>query len=269
MKLSVSNLAIPADAGAAGWEALAAAGVQGVEVAPTRLAPWDALDTAMLRGHRRELEAHGLTISSLQAIFFGVDGLSLLGQPEAFAAMQAQIARMGQIAAVLGAEVAVFGAPRQRARGTMPPEEAFALGTERFARLAATAAAEGLVIGLEPVPATYGNDFLPGWRDVLAMVQAVDHPALRVHLDTSCVMLGGDDIAEAVRGAAPWLAHYHAAEPKLGPFAVPQAAHGAAAAALMAEAYSGWVAIEMLEQPAEPLAALLEAVQFVRRTYRV
>ncbi len=267
MKLSVSNLAFTPTAAGDEWERLAAAGVSGVEVAPTRLGPWAELDAARLRAFRTELEGRGLRASSLQAIFFGVDGLALLGSVEAFHAMEVQIARVARIAAELGAEVAVFGAPRQRARGTLPSEDAFALGADRLSRLAHLAGEEGLVIGLEPVPADYGNDFLPGWRDVLAMVQAVDHAGLRVHLDTSCVALGGDDIAEAVKACAPWLAHYHAAEPKLGPFAAPAAPHAAAAAALAAVGYPGWVAIEMLEQPAHPLAALLDAVRYVRGTY--
>lgn len=267
MRLSVSNLAFSPTAEGDEWERLVAAGVTGVEVAPTRLGPWDELQAGRLRAFRAELEGRGLSISSLQAIFFGVDGLALLGSAEAFHAMEAQIARVARIAAELKAGVAVFGAPRQRARGNLPPEGAFALGIERLSRLARVAWAEGLVVGLEPVPADYGNDFLPGWRDVLAMVQAVDHPGLRVHLDTSCVALGGDDIAEAIQVCAPWLAHYHAAEAKLGPFAAPAAPHAQAAAALAAVGYPGWVAIEMLEQPANPLDALLDAVRYVRGTY--
>lgn len=269
MRLSVSNLAIPASAGPEAWAALAAAGVAGVEVAPTRWAPWAELDSQHLAARRASLAAEGLAVSSLQAIFYGIEGLSLLGPAEAFAAMRQQVAVLGRMAAGLGAGVAVFGAPRQRSRGGLSPEAAFALGADRLGILAETAWAEGLIIGLEPVPADYGNDFLPSWQEVLAMVRAVDHPGLRVHLDTACVALGGGDIAEAVRACAPWLAHFHAAEPKLAGFAAPVAPHAAAAAALHDAGYGGWIAIEMLEQPQAPLHALAEAVRFVRDAYAV
>lgn len=269
MRLSVSNLAIPAAAGRPEWRALAEAGVQGVEVAPTRWAPWADLDAPCLARHRAEIEAEGLRVSSLQAIFFGVDGLSLLGPREAFELMLSHTARLGAVGAALGAGVAVFGAPRQRARGGLSPKDAVALGTERLHALAATAWKEGVCIGLEPVPADYGNDFLPSWQEVLAMVQAIGHPGLRVHLDVSCVTLGGGGIAEAVRVCAPFLVHYHAAEPKLAAFSSPVAPHAAASEALALSGYQGWVAIEMLEQADAPMSALLEAVAFVRRRYAV
>lgn len=261
MRLAVSNLALPGSAGPAEWRALAAAGVRGIEVAPTRLAPWEELTPARLAAFREELAGAGLAIPAIQAIFYGVEGLSLLGPAPAFAALRGQLARAAGIGAAMGAGVAVFGAPRQRARGGLGAEQAFSLGAERFRLLAETAFAEGVRIGLEPVPAAYGNDFLASWQEVLAMVRAVDHPGLAVHLDTACVMLGGGDIAEAVRQSAPWLAHVHAAEPQLGPFEAPVAPHAEALAALRAADYGGWVAIEMLEAGEAPLAAVLRAVR--------
>ncbi len=208
----------------------------------------------------------GLAVPVLQAIFHGLEGLALLGPAPAFAALRAQLARAAGIGAALGAGVLVFGAPRQRARGGLGEEEAFPLGAERLRLLAETAFAEGLRIGLEPVPEVYGNDFLVSWQEVLAMVRAVEHPGLAVHLDTACVMLGGGDIAEAARESAPWLAHVHAAEPRLGPFEAPVAPHAAALAALRAAGYGGWVAIEMLEAGEAPMQAVLRAVACLRRT---
>ncbi len=238
-----------------------------MEVAPTRIAPWAELDAVRLAAHRDELAAMGLAIPSLQALLFGAEGVALLGDADSFARLVAHLRRVARVGAALGAKVGVFGSPRQRGRGAMPADDAFDLGVERL-RSAAEAAWEegGLALALEPVPAAYGGDFLPGWRDCLAMVRAVDHPGLRLHLDTGCVALGGDSIAEAVRAGADVLAHFHAAEPKLAAFADPLPSHGEAALALRAARYGGWVAIEML-QAAQPEAAAERAVGFVRRTY--
>ena len=123
------------------------------------------------------------------------------------------------------------------------------------------------MLGLEPVPPAYGGDFLTPWQECLAMVRAVDHPGLRLHLDTGCVLLGGGAIAEAVRAGAPWLAHFHAAEPQLGFFGAPVADHVAAAEALIGAGYTGWVSIEMREA-AEWAADLPRALAWVQETYR-
>ena len=79
------------------------------------------------------------------------------------------------------------------------------------------------------------------------MVRAVNHPNLRVHLDTGCVTLAGDSIKEAAHDTNP--VHFHASQPDLGDFSVPLSAHWDAAEALKATDYQGWVSIEMREQP--------------------
>lgn len=268
MRLALSNLAFPHERRADLLPRLAAAGLEGVEVAPTRLAPLAELDAARLAAYRDEMRAMGLATPSLQALLFGAEGVALLGDAESFARLVAHLRLVARVGAALGATVGVFGSPRQRARGNMPAADAFALGAERL-RAAAGAVWEegGLALALEPVPAAYGGDFLPGWRDCLAMVRAVDHPGLRLHLDTGCVGLGGDDIAEAVREGAGALGHFHAAEPKLVPFADPLPSHAEAARALREAGYGGWVAIEMLQAAEAPEEASAQAVAFARRTY--
>ncbi len=263
-RIALSNLAFPAAEAPRLLAALAAEGLAGVEVAPTRLGPWEAMTPAAVAAHRAELAALGLAVPSLQAILFGAEGVALLGDAAAFDRLLDHLRRVAAIGAGFGAGIAVFGSPRQRSRGALPAAEAFALGAERLRRAAELCIAEGgPALGLEPVPAAYGGDFLETAAEVLAMVRAVDHPGLRVHLDTGCVLLGGGEIGAAVRAAAPWLAHFHAAEPQLGPFAAPVADHAGAAAALAETGYAGWVSIEMREAPdwAEAVPAAFRTVR--------
>ncbi len=268
MRLALSNLAYPAVTAEGLLPRLAAMGLTGIEVAPTRLAPWDALSDGALRGHRGMLAGMGLCVSSLQAILFGAEGVALLGEAASFERLVSHLARVAEVGAVLGASVAVLGAPRQRARGALAAEEAFRLGAERLRRAAETMqAGGGPVLGLEPVPAAYGGDFLETWQEALAMVRAVDHPWLRLHLDTACVHLGGGDIAEAVAAGIDELAHFHLAEPKLVPFDAPRADHAGAAAALTRVGYGGWLSIEMMERAEDPEGAAVEAVTFALAIY--
>lgn len=265
--IALSNLAFPQDAPPAFLTGLARAGLAGIEVAPTRLGSWDSLTPAVVRGHRDALEGHGLRVPSLQALLFGAEGVALLGDAHAFDRMLDHLRRVAGIAAELGARVGVFGSPRQRSRGSLSPDAAFDLGTDRLRLLAEACWAEGgFVLGLEPVPAAYKGDFLTTAAEALAMVRAVDHPGLRLHLDTGCVLLGGGEIGPAVREGAPWLAHFHAAEPNLAPFAAPVADHAGAAVALRDCAYSGWISIEML-QAEDWMQAVPQAIAQVSRFY--
>ncbi len=266
MRLSVSNLALPENSDEY-WRSSRDAGVEGIEVAPTRIAAWDQLSGKRLEAYRSMLAYNGLVVSSLQAIFYGVPDIALLQDKAAFDRMHDHLRVVAEIGASLGAGVVVFGAPKQRSRGEMSAADAFRLGAERLAILAETMGKSGLAIGLEPVPSTYNGDFLPTWQEVDAMVRHVDHPALRVHLDTGCVLLGDGDIAEAITSTRDLLVHFHIAEPMLTGFDAPQADHAKAAMQLDEIAYLGWLAIEMLEQKPDPFAALEKAVEFAMSKY--
>ena len=269
MRLSVSNLAWPSDSEDRAFALLATLGARGVEVAPTRLANWDEITTAKLSAYRRRIEDAGLVVSSLQALLFGTSGLTLLGDRPSYDALLDHMRRVTEIAAALGAGSMVFGSPRNRLRGDMPPADAWALGRDRWREIGAVAASGGTAVVIEPVPPYYGGDFLTQWGDVLAMVREVDHPGIRVHLDTGCVNLGGDRIEEAIAASAPWLGHFHAAQPDLANFAKPAVNHADAGAALHAVGYNGWVAIEMREQSLDPLGAMATAIRAVQAMYRI
>lgn len=267
MRLAVSNLAFGPDLRAEAYDRLAAAGADGVEVALTRIASWEALTPAACRAEAVALSAAGLQASSLQAIYFGKPEAQLLGDDAGFDIMLEHTRTVAEFGEALGARVAVFGAPKNRSAGQRPLDEALALGEARFRSLGEAVRPYGLTLGIEPVPAYYGGDFLPSAEEVTAMVRRVDHPNIRLHLDTGCVMLGGGDIAEAVRAGGDVLAHMHAAEPDLAGFHAPASPHAEAARALRDAAYDGWIAIEMRESPEAPLEAVETAVRYVRGAY--
>lgn len=269
IRLSVSNLAWPAEQEDAAFKRLAALGVTGVEVAPTRLAPWPDLTEARLTDYRHRIEASGLSVSSLQAILFGRGDVHLLGDAAAFERLCGHLRQVAAIASTLGAGVLVFGSPRNRLRGEMAADEAWNLARRRFAVLGEICAASGVVLGIEPVPAFYGGDFLTSWTDVLRMVREVKNPGVRVHLDTGCVHLGGDDIAEAIAASEPVLAHFHAAQPDLGDFTDPLANHTKASQALRDAGYDRWIAIEMREQSGDPMHAIEIAIGTVTSIYGI
>lgn len=269
IRLGVSNLAWPARAEARALALLAGSGVLGVEVAPTRIAPWDEITPRRLASFGQACTRAGLSVSSLQAIFYGRPDALLLGDEEGFEVMCEHVRHVAAIAHGLGAGVAVFGAPKNRLRGDLEPADAMEIGAERLHRLGDIAAEGNLVLAMEPVPPVYGADFLNHADEVVRIVRMTRHPFVCAHLDTACVSLSGDDVAEAIREASPMLAHYHMAEPQLGPFDAPVCDHARAGAALREVGYAGWVVIEMREVEGrdDGLDAIATAVGYARTHY--
>jgi sugar phosphate isomerase/epimerase len=267
IRLGVSNLAWSAGHEAAALDVLAAHGAHGVEVAPTRLAPWPDLRPAVLAAFRTACERRGLAVASLQAIFYGVPEAALLGDAAGFAAMGEQVRRVGGVAAALGAAVAVFGAPRSRLRGALDAAAAMDRAVERLSALGDIAAADGLCLGMEAVPPYYGCDFLVHPAEVVALVERCGHPNIRAHVDSACATLAGCSPADAVRMSDP--VHYHIAEPDLVPLRTPRCDHRGAGAALATVGYAGWAVIEMREDSLDDLAAIRDSLAFAREVYPV
>ena len=153
----------------------------------------------------------------------------------------------------------------------VPEADAEGLAAARLRILGDIAQAAGLTIALEPVPACYGADFLLCAADVRRLVRQCGHPAIRTHLDSACALLAGDGLADEIAATGSGggsLAHYHIAEPDLGPFDAPSCPHAAAGDALRRAGYAGWLVIEMREQPGG-LASLETAVRLAWRAYGV
>lgn len=266
MRLGVSNLAWTAADEDAALATLARFNVSGLEVAPTRIAPWADLNDETLGAFRTRMADHGLTISSMQAITFGLNDLALFGDDASVDRLIAHMAVVARIGAALGAGVAVFGAPKIRDRGELDEASADELALERFHRIADAMAGSGVALGLEPVPPAYGNNFKTDPAAVQAFVKRVARPEIVLHLDTGCAKLGDADIAQAVREAAGDIRHFHIAEPHLAGFEEPKSDHAAAAAALQEVGYDRWTVIEMLPGDA-PLQRLETALTKVREIY--
>jgi len=267
MKLSVSNLAWLPEAEDEARRGLVRFGATGVEVAPTRLGAWDELSDERLKSYRRGCSAMGLSVSSLQAIFFGKPEAQLLGDEPSFEHMREHFKRIVAIGHTLGAGPVVFGAPKSRLRLGRAPAEAFELASVRLSLMADLARDGDLTIAVEPVPTAYGGEFLNSFSEVQALVEAVAHPNLRPHLDVACVALGGDDIVKAVHTAASTLAHFHISETDLAGFESASVEHGRAAAALRAADYRGWVCIEKLPGAGSGLPELEAALAFAANVY--
>ncbi len=263
----MSNLAWGAEDHPQALALLTRLGVDGIEVAPTKIAPWADLSPQRLKSYRSDIEAAGLRVSSLQAIFYGVRGAALLSDPAAFQIMTDHMRQLAEVCAILGAKVAVYGAPNTRLSGDLTPDAAWALATQRLGELGDIAESCGVTIGIEPVPHAYGGKFLTSAFDVIKMVREVSHPSVRLHLDTGCVLLAGDAIDEAIRDGSAWLSHFHIAEPQLGDFSMPRAKHVEAARALRECGYAQWIAIEMRAQPIAAIEALSTAVEYAMATY--
>jgi sugar phosphate isomerase/epimerase len=270
IRLAISNLAWPVEADAAVAGVLKRCGGGGVELAPTKVwpKPLEVSETAA-REYRGWWEQHGLRVVALQAILFGRPDLTLFESDEKRAETQAYLAGMCRLAGWLGAEVLVFGSPKNRLIGAMPPAVTGSVAGEFFRRVGEAAAKCGTAVCIEPNPVEYGCDFITCSAEGVRLVERVNHPGFGLHLDAGGMTLSNDP-SELLTRQGRMLRHFHISEPHLQPIGRARVDHAGLAAALRAGGYERWVSIEMKPVPdMAPEEAVESAVRLAQELYQL
>lgn len=271
MRLSISNIAWDPAEDAAVASLLQRAGVDAIDVAPTKYFPQPGQASAHdIAAVRHWWAQRGIAIIGMQALMFGTEGLNLFGAPAVQQAMLAHLSEVCRIGAGLGAGRLVFGSPRNRDRAGLDDEAALAIAIPFFRRLGDIALQHGVCICLEPNPGRYGANFMTGAADTMRVVAQVGHPAIRMQFDTGALAIDGADPMAVLALCAPYVGHIHASEPDLVALGDGATDHAAMAAAIERYLAGYPVTIEMLASKTEPHAAAIEralavAVQHYRR----
>jgi sugar phosphate isomerase/epimerase len=114
------------------------------------------------------------------------------------------------------------------------------------------------------------TDFINSAFDALAIVEAVDHPGLRMQLDAKALFANREASAEPFRAAAPHLVHFHANEPDLGVLGTSGAIdHEALGGFLRDIGYQEFVSIEQrMLNAADPLADVALSAGVLKAYYQ-
>ena len=269
MELAISNIAWEPGEDEAVGDVLAAAGVCAVEVAPTKI--WSDPSTVpggeALR-YRAEWESRGFRLVAMQALLFGHPEMTIFENDERRGATHDYLLRIMELAARLGVRPLVFGAPKNRLVGSLRKADAMAIGAAFFRRVGEAAVQLGVQMCIEPNPSQYGCDFVRTVAEGVELVQAVDSPGFRLHVDGSALILNGEDIEASLDQGFGCMSHFHVSDPYLALPGSHEAQHERMAARLRTLGYPGIVSIEMRAgQMTENVQGVRKAVEFASRIY--
>jgi D-psicose/D-tagatose/L-ribulose 3-epimerase len=248
-RLSISNIAWPNEEDVAIALLLAQRGIAGIEVAPTKIwpAPLETTDR-QVDDYRAWWESRGIRIVAAQALLFGRPDLKLFEGAAVRAQTLEYIRGIARICARLGAGALVFGSPRNRIVGPMDRDAAWRIAVDSFGALGEACASIGTTLVVEANPTQYSADFITRAAEAIALVREVDHPGFRLHLDSACMALVGDDVEATVGAGAAYLRHVHISEPNLAPLTAGSSHQSQLAAKLRQVAYPHFCSLE-IRQP--------------------
>ena len=266
MRLAVSNIAWGAEDEEAVLVELRRGGVEGIEIAPTRLWPeWAGATAASGAEVRRALGERGFVCAALQAVFFGLPQHTLFGSAESRRGFVDHLLFVAELAHALGAGAVVLGSPQNRRAGDLPREAAWAAAVDTFRRVAPDYAGAGVTLCVEPNPPEYGCDFITTTAEAVALARDVAAEGFAINLDAGTILLTTRDAGEA-RAARGHVGHVHVSEPYLERVAAADALHRDLGRALDESGYTGWRSIEMRRQE-DAVEAVAVAIGAARAAY--
>lgn len=270
--LAVSSIAWTNEEESVVAEKLQELGVEHVELAPTKY--WEDPTKATPEQVKERVDwwkGYGINIVAFQSMLFARPGLKLFESAGNRAECLQYLQEFIVLAGRMGAKRMVFGSPKNRQRGDMSHEDAFAIASDFFTEIAKTAEENDVVFCLEPNARQYNCDFITNAQEGAELVRAVGRSGFGLHLDAACMALAGDDIAASIRQNIDILEHFHVSAPMLDRVHSRDDMKYKQIANLLHEVgYDKVISIEMRPGEAgENLSRVEAAVLFVQSTFAI
>jgi sugar phosphate isomerase/epimerase len=270
MKFAVSNIGLRPHDHLNDLAAVAAMGFEGLEVALSRVWPgdWNNPKATDIEAYRRCVEASGLCIVGLHSLFWERPDLTLFGDAETVERTTDFLVRLSAVCRDLGGKTLIYGSQTARTRGERSIEQANAEAVDFFSELSHRIEDHGTCFCIEPLE-TAVADYIHSVLDSLAIVKAVDHPALRVQIDAKAMALANEVRPETFEAVRDYLVHVHANEPGFDILGTSgRVNHAQIGAMLNAIGYDGYVSIEQrMMDEADPLAGIRISANHLKEGY--
>jgi sugar phosphate isomerase/epimerase len=259
MRIAISNIAWDINEDGAMARLLTQYLINAIDIAPGKYFPEPAEATARQVDQVRAWWAdQGIELTGMQALLFGTQGLNLFGSTAVQQRMLDHLAAICRIGGRLGATRLVFGSPKNRDRSSLTDAETLTMAVSFFRQLGDIAASEGVQVCLEPNPTCYGANFMTSSLETAQVVQAVDHPAIRMQFDSGALTLNGEDPFQVLCESSQLIGHVHLSEPNLLPLGDGSTNHQTMAQALQQYLPNALVSIEMVATKEEPHGLSIE-----------
>jgi sugar phosphate isomerase/epimerase len=244
---------------------VAGLGYQGLELAPFTLAPRITdVSAQQRRDLRAQADIHGVTLIGLHWLLAKTTGLQLTAaDPAVRQATADYLVELARCCRDLGGSLLVFGSPAQRripAGASRDQAVDYAVDTFRKAKGGIEEA--GVTLCLEPLSPPEA-DFINTCAEAVEILDRVDSPSFRLHLDVKAMATEDQPATELIRRHAARMGHFHANDPNRRGPGFGSTAFVPIFQALRDSGYKGWVSVEVFDYSPDPETIARESLRYM------
>ena len=241
MNLCLSNLAWDQPREDEIFNYMKCLGIQGVEIAPTKLFgddPYNNIsDAVMYSGLLRK--KYSVSIASMQSIWYGRKE-NIFGSPAERERLLIHTKKAIDFSAAIGCHNLVFGCPKNRIMSDLSQKSE---SYDFFSDIGKYAAEAGTFVSVEPNPEIYGTNFLNTSIEAIEFCRQIDSKGVKVNLDFGTIIINREQ-PEVFQDNLDVVGHVHISEAYLKPL-VRRSGHLRLRGILHDGGYQGFISVEM------------------------
>ncbi len=250
---------------------IANAGYEGVEIAPFTLADDPRLlDENQARAIGDQIRSHGLTVVGLHWLLASPEGMHWTSPSiEVRATTTEFVKHLVKLCAAMGGNMMVWGSPQQRSYDASEPyAEVMDRAVEVISEVCDCAGRAGVTIAVEPLGPLETN-FLTTAAETVELIERVNHPACRLHLDVKAMASERTPIEQVIHENAKYTAHFHANDPNLRGPGQGEVNFSSVAQALTETGYDQWVSVEVFDYTPDAPTIARESMAALQKSFNL